>query len=234
MYSAHIDVDWLYTCTECTLSWKRTLKNWFPPCSSWTVMFVYIALVHYGMLLEKDRGNCERTRYVFFNNVYAPLFLLLINTVHGLTLLVIVDFPFECYTWPSEVRFGAEHRLWVYFLYISASTLLLLGLLMYIDGGRKPDCWCVDWLYMICVAVFSLFSLLQGLVRVPEKFETWELKPLLYRAHPLWTCSDKRTEKLDQTLRSILLTRESQWAEEERLSSIKGWRSQGSRSSPSV
>ena len=41
------------------------------------------------------------------------------------------------------------------------------------------------WLHMIYVPVFSRFSLLQGLVCVPEKFETGELKPPLYRAHPL-------------------------------------------------
>ena len=35
------------------------------------------------------------------------------------------------------------HVLTVYFLNIPDSTLLLLGLLMYIDGGGKSDCCCV-------------------------------------------------------------------------------------------
>ena len=40
-------------------------------------------------------------------------------------------------------------------------------------GGLLLCCW----LYMICVAVFSIVSLLQGLVHIPEKFKTGELKP---------------------------------------------------------
>ena len=127
---------------RCTLSWKGTLKNWFPHGSR-TVMFGYAALVHYGTLLEKDREIVIEPGLFPFIMSTTPLFLLLINTVHGLTPLVIVDFPFECYTWPSEVRFGAGHSLWVYFPNIPDSTLLLLGLLMYIDSWGKSDCCCI-------------------------------------------------------------------------------------------
>ena len=93
--------------------------------------------------IREGQRNCDRTWSVSFYNEYNPPFLLLINTVHGLTPLVIVDFPFECYTWPSEVRFGAGHSLWVYFPNIRDSTLLLLGLLMYIDSWGKSDCCCI-------------------------------------------------------------------------------------------
>ena len=66
---------------------------------------------------------------------------------------------------------------------------------------------------MICVAVFFLFSLLQGLVRVPEKFESGELKPPLYQSCPL-DLLEERTEEVDRTYRSLLRL-ELYWREEE-------------------
>ena len=59
-------------------------------------MFVYTALVHYGILLEKGGEiGIELGMFPFIMSK-PPLFL--INAVHRLTPFVIVDFPFECYT----------------------------------------------------------------------------------------------------------------------------------------
>ena len=100
--------------------------------------------------------KCERTGYVSFYNKYAHLFLLLINTVHGLTPLVIVDFPFECYTQPSEVRFGAGHSLWVYFLDIPDSMLLLLGVLLYTDGGGNLTAVALLIVHGLCCCILPV------------------------------------------------------------------------------
>ena len=62
--------------------------------------------------------------------------------------------------------------------------LLLLGLLLYIDDGGNLTAVVLLVVYGLCCCILPV-PLLQGLVHVPEKFETGEIKPLLYRAHPL-------------------------------------------------
>ena len=92
MYAAHIGVDRLYTCTRCTLSWKRTLKNRLPPRGSRTVVCIH-SLSSVRSTVREGRGSCDRTWYISCKIEYAPPFyLLFINIVHGLTPLVIVDF----------------------------------------------------------------------------------------------------------------------------------------------
>ena len=58
---------------------------------------------------------------------------------------------------------------------------------------------------MICVAVFSLFPLLQGLVHAHEKFESGELKPPMYQSHPLDLLKE-RTEEIGLNLHKFALT----------------------------
>ena len=62
--------------------------------------------------------------------------------------------------------------------------LLLLGLLLYIDDGGNLTAVVLLVVYGLCCCILPV-PLLQGLVHVPEKFETGEIKPPLYRAHPL-------------------------------------------------
>ena len=83
----------------------------FPTFQLWDCYVCIHSLSSLRNAVREGRRNWDRAWYVSFYNEYSPLFLLLINTVHGQTQLVIVDFPFECYTRPSEVRFGAGHSL---------------------------------------------------------------------------------------------------------------------------
>ena len=86
-------------------------------------------------------------------------------------------------------------------------------------GGTWLLLYC--WLYIICSCCILPINFVAGFSLWSWEVETGEFKPPLYCAHPLWTCLDQRTEKLDHTLLKYLLTRESQWAEEERSSSIR-------------
>ena len=57
--------------------------------------------------------------------------------------------------------------------------LVLLGLGLYIDDGRNLTAVVLLVVHDLCCCILPV-PLLQGLVRVPEKFETGELKPPLY------------------------------------------------------
>ena len=61
--------------------------------------------------------------------------------------------------------------------------LLLLGLL-YIDGGGNLTAMVLLIVHDLCCCILPV-PLLQCLVHVPEKFETGDLKPTLYKCHPL-------------------------------------------------
>ena len=146
---------------------------------------------------DRRRGVIDLCTFLYIK--YAPPFShYLLNTVHRLTSLVIVDFHWALYiTQWSEVW---SRNSCVYISLISQTLCCWLGLLMYIDGGGKPDCCWIAGCTWPLLLYSPGFPRLQGFVCGPKKFETGELKPPLYCAHPLWTCSNERAEKLDHSL----------------------------------
>ena len=71
--------------------------------------------------------------------------------------------------------------------------LLLLGLLLYIVGGGNLTAVVLLIVHDLCCCIL-LVSLLQGLVHIPEKFETGEPKPPLYQSHPLDLLEERMEE----------------------------------------
>ena len=216
MNSAYVTGVWLYTCTECTLDWKHTLRNQFPPPDRRLLLLYKESSVLSRILSGKDGGSCDKTWYVFLKIKYAPPFtcwlLILSKDWHQFLLYIL----FECYT-HDPVKWEMAQGIVCKYIPVLIGTpyCCCCGFCFAHRWQGVHDCCCA----VGCTCSVLLYSPCSPCYRVLFVF----LRSLSqeFSNHPctrsfLWICSRRERRSSGHTYRSLLrpelyLERRSSW-----------------------
>ena len=92
------------------MNWKRTLQEVVLTSRQKAVVYTHSPQFS-TELCQEDGESYDTSQLVYLRLSTPPFYLLLFNTVHGLTPLLVVDFISALNTRPSEVRVGTGHSL---------------------------------------------------------------------------------------------------------------------------